>query len=73
MQTVTIKKLPQSKIKFEITISPKDLKPFIEKAAKDYSRNNPLAGFRPGKASVDAVEKKIRQRRLGSKRLKSWL
>ena len=67
MQTVTIKKLPQSKIKFEITISPKDLKPFVEKAAKDYSRNNPLAGFRPGKASVDAVEKKIGKEDLAQK------
>lgn len=62
-----IKKLPQSKIKFEIIISPQDLKPFIKKAAEAYSRNNPLAGFRPGKASVEAVEKQIGKEDLNQK------
>lgn len=70
METVEktiIKKLPQSKIKFEIVVSPQNLKPFIKKAAEDYSRNNPLAGFRPGKASVEAVEKSIGKEDLSQK------
>lgn len=55
----SIKKLPRSQIEFSVTVSWKDMERFIEKVAAEYSQKHPIAGFRPGKAPVSAVEGKI--------------
>ncbi len=67
MKKISIKKLPHSKVTFEIAVSPKELEPFLKKAAEEYSQKNPLPGFRPGKASLQAVEKKIGEKALAEK------
>jgi trigger factor len=67
MEKVSIKKLPHSKIEFEISIPSKELKTFLKKAAEEYSQENPLPGFRPGKASLEAVERKIGKKALEEK------
>jgi trigger factor len=57
MPKVTLKDLPQSEIILEINISKQELASFAKKAALIYSKKNPLPGFRPGKATVEAVKK----------------
>lgn len=51
-----IKKLPKSQIEIAVTAEPDELKPYLAKAAEDISKDNPIDGFRPGKAPFDIVK-----------------
>jgi trigger factor len=54
-----IKKLPKSKIEFELVISWDDWKKYLDLAAKEASEEIKISGFRPGKAPRNLVEQKI--------------
>lgn len=56
---VTIKELPKSEIELTITLPWEEVSRFIERAARDYSQNHPIKGFRPGHAPVSQVEAKM--------------
>ena len=54
-----IKKLPESEIEVVVTVSWDEWKKYIDQAAKDYSKEIKIQGFRAGFAPRDMVEKKV--------------
>lgn len=54
-----IKKLPNSQINFEITISWNEWKKYLDKAAREASEEIKIPGFRPGKAPKNLIEQKV--------------
>ncbi len=56
---VILKKLPQSEVELDISVSYEEMDGFLNDAAKKISQGKTIKGFRPGKASVSAVEKEV--------------
>lgn len=54
-----IKKLPKSKIEFEISIPWNEWKKYLDTAAEEASKEIKIPGFRPGKAPKKIVEQKV--------------
>ena len=54
-----IKKLPKSKIEFEITVQWADWEKYLDQAAGEVSGEIKIPGFRPGKAPRNIVEQKV--------------
>lgn len=54
-----IKKLPKSKIEFEITVAWADWGKYLDQAAGEVSGEIKIPGFRPGKAPRNIVEQKV--------------
>jgi len=54
-----MKKLPKSKVEFEITIAWEDWKKYLDLAASEISQELKISGFRPGKAPRNLVEQKV--------------
>jgi len=54
-----VKKLPKSRIEFEISIPWNDWKTYIDQAAAEISEEIKIPGFRPGKAPRNLVEQKV--------------
>lgn len=63
MQT-TVKPLPRGQVELTIELTPAEVAPFLARAAEVLSESTPIPGFRPGKATVAAV-----QARLGATKL----
>ena len=53
---VDVKKLPKGEAELQIELTHDELKPFVEKATKDISKDTKIAGFRPGMAPYDVLE-----------------
>lgn len=45
---VSVEKLPKSRVSLRIEVPPEDVKPYLERAARELSREHPPKGFRPG-------------------------
>jgi len=58
---VTTKKLPKSQVELTIELSQEEeeLKPYIQQAVAEISKESVIAGFRPGKAPYEIVEKQV--------------
>lgn len=54
-----IKKIPNSRIEFKITVPRVDWEKYLDKAASEVSEEIKIAGFRPGKAPRNLVERKV--------------
>lgn len=54
-----VKKLPKSKIEFELTIAWADWKKYLDQAVGEVSGEIKIPGFRPGKAPRNIVEQKV--------------
>ncbi|MFA4817683.1 MAG: trigger factor [Parcubacteria group bacterium] len=54
-----IKKLPKSKIEFELTVAWADWGKYLDQAAEEVSKEIKIPGFRPGKAPRNIVEQKV--------------
>lgn len=55
----TFKKLPQSQVEFEITVTPADYQKDMEAAATRLSERAAIKGFRPGKAPFAIVKEQM--------------
>lgn len=58
MQT-TVNKLPKGQVELTIEVTPEELKPYLEEAARRISIKSPISGFRPGKTPYEAVKQNI--------------
>ncbi len=56
---IKIKKLPRSQIELLIEVELREIKPYLDKAASVISERIKIAGFRPGKAPLAVVEKRV--------------
>ncbi len=56
---IVSKKLPQSEVELEISVSYKEMEKFLIEAAKKISQAKEIKGFRIGKAPMGAVEKAV--------------
>lgn len=56
---MNIKKLPHSKVEFNISIEWDSWKSFLDEAAEKISKDIKIQGFRPGKAPKKIVEQKV--------------
>ncbi len=56
-----IKKLPKSRIEFEVSVPWKEWEKYLDKAAEEISEEIKFPGFRPGKAPRKMVEQKVGQ------------
>lgn len=56
---VTVKKLPESKVELQITLPWEEWKGEMEHAAEHLAKDVKVAGFRPGKAPRDVIEKRF--------------
>jgi len=61
MNKANIKKLPKSKIEFELTVVWADWGKYLDQAAEEVSKEIKIPGFRPGKAPRNIVEQKVGQ------------
>ncbi len=59
MNNASIKKLPKSKIEFEITVLWAEWGKYLDRAASEVSGEIKIPGFRPGKAPRNIVEQKV--------------
>ena len=53
------KDLPKKQIEFTIELSPEELKPYLDEAAKKISQDVNIPGFRKGKVPLDALKKNV--------------
>jgi len=56
---VSVNKLPKSQVELTIELSQEELKPYIQQAVAEISKESAIAGFRPGKAPYEIVEKQV--------------
>lgn len=56
---VTVQKLPESKVELQITLPWEEWKGEMEHAAEHLAKDVKVAGFRPGKAPRDVIEKRF--------------
>lgn len=56
---ITVEQQPKSQIKVTIEVSVEEMKPYLEKAAEELSKQFKIEGFRPGKASLGIVTAKV--------------
>lgn len=54
-----IKKLPKSKVGFEVTVAAAEWEKYLDKVASEISEELKIPGFRPGKAPRKIVEQKV--------------
>ncbi|MBD3359444.1 MAG: trigger factor [Candidatus Buchananbacteria bacterium] len=59
-----IKKLPKNEVEMTVTIPNEELKSFLQKAAENISQSTKIEGFRPGKASIDAIKQRVGEMKL---------
>jgi len=57
--TQEIKKLPHSRVEFEIDVPRNEWEKYLDQAAAEASQEFKIAGFRPGKAPRNLVEQKV--------------
>ncbi len=55
----SIKQLPKSQVELTIELSQEEIGPYQEQAAKSLSYGTKIAGFRPGKAPYEMVEREL--------------
>lgn len=53
------KELPKKEVEFIFELTPEELKPFLEEAAVEISKQKRIQGFRPGKAPYAVVVKEV--------------
>lgn len=56
---VTINKLPKSQVEISVEITTEEMQPYLAKAAQKISEVKKISGFRPGKASLEAVKNQV--------------
>ena len=56
---IKVEKLPKSTAKIIVKLTEKDMKDFEQRAAEKLSQEVKIEGFRPGKASIDAVKARV--------------
>jgi trigger factor len=54
-----MKKLPKSRVEFEVVVSWDNWKKYLDQAVKEISQEFNIPGFRPGKAPKNLVEQKV--------------
>lgn len=54
-----VKTLPESQVEIEVTLTPEEIKPHLERAAKGISEKRSIKGFRPGNAPYDKVVQEV--------------
>lgn len=54
-----LKNLPESAVEIEMAIEPNEMRPYLERAADDLTKQKPIEGFRAGKAPYDLVKKTL--------------
>ena len=64
MKVDITKKEDTSQVELAISVPEKDFAPFLDKAAKQLSKEKPMKGFRPGKAPVKAVVEHVGEEHL---------
>lgn len=64
---IKINNLPKGLIELTVELSPEELKPYLEKAASELSKDLNISGFRPGKAPYNMVKKSVSEMRLYQK------
>ena len=61
---VHIVRLPKSQVTLTIEVTPEELRPALQQAVQEISREVEIAGFRPGKAPYDIVVKRVGEMRV---------
>lgn len=64
MQVKVTPKKATSQVEINITLPAVDFAPYIKQAAKNISKEHPIAGFRPGTASIEVVKKHVGEQHL---------
>lgn len=59
MPDIKIENLDKTQVKFTFTLTPDEIRPYLEEAAKRLSETSSIPGFRPGKASYAIVEQRF--------------
>lgn len=55
----TLKTLPKGLVELTIEVSLEEMQPQLEVAVQDLTKNNPIKGFRPGKAPYEIVKQSL--------------
>lgn len=57
MPSFTTKQLPKSRVELTVEVSPDEVKPFLNDAAKELSHEKKIPGFRPGTVPLELVRR----------------
>lgn len=63
---VESKNLPKSQLELTVTLSPDEVVPYFDAVCQEFSRQNPIKGFRPGFAPQDAVIREFGREKIES-------
>lgn len=56
MSDLLVTHLPKSEVKIEFTVSPDEVKPYLDEAIRELSASKPIPGFRPGMAGYEEAK-----------------
>lgn len=61
---VEIQELPKSRVEIKVKLSGEEFSPYLTIGARELSKDLNIAGFRPGKAPLNLIEKKVGEKRI---------
>lgn len=67
---VAVEKLPKSQVKLRIELTAEEVRPYLERAAKTLSQEQPPKGFRPGTAPLSVMRGAVGDRAIVERTLK---
>lgn len=68
---VSVEKLPESRVQFRVEVPPDEVRPFLESAAKELSKEHPAKGFRPGAVPLEVMRGVVGDERIAERALKA--
>lgn len=68
---VSIEKLPKSRVQVRIEVPADEVRPFLESAARELSKEHPPKGFRPGAAPLEIMRNVVGDEKLAERALKT--
>lgn len=67
----SVEKLPKSRVRLRIEIPPDEVRPFLERAARDLSNEQTPKGFRPGSAPFEVMRNTVGDEKIAERALKA--
>lgn len=67
----SVEKLPKSRVRLRIEIPPDEVRPFLERAARDLSNEQTPKGFRPGSAPFEVMRSTVGDEKIAERALKA--
>lgn len=68
---VTVEKLPKSQVRLRVELAADEVRPFVETAAKELSKEHPVKGFRLGAAPLEVMRSTVGDEKIAEATVKA--